>query len=90
MNLESNNTIVKTDDGWYFLDEIGDGGGGPYENEYIASAQQILYCLTELGGYSPEHEQELIDKYVKMWTLGFEKQHTNLIKKPTEERDNKE
>jgi hypothetical protein len=70
MSQELNSSIIKTDDGYYFLDETENEGGGPYENYYLASAAQILYCLVSLGGYTQEHEDSLIKKFVEMEIKG--------------------
>ena len=46
--------------GWYFWDEVGYVGGGPYETEEEANKQLDSYCyhyLTELDCYAPDQEK---------------------------------
>lgn len=66
----SSSSIIQEDDGWYYLDETEDIGGGPYANEYLASAAQILYCLLNLGSYSREDEKSLRAKYIELKLKG--------------------
>lgn len=44
-------------DGWYFWDEVGHLGGGPYDTEQEAQRQLVEYCRVVLEVVVPAHAE---------------------------------